>query len=609
MVDVAQLGIQVNSGPAVKAAGDLDRLTVSATKADAAADRLASNSGKIAPAMAGAGQGSRMFAMQLSQVAQQASATGNFVQALAIQLPDMAMGFGAVGIAAGIVASVALPALASAMLGGSTAAQELQAAMSDMDEAVSNFTEAVSAANVPTEELIEKYGRLESVAQRALQAMAAVDQVEAINAINASIAESLGLITEVGRINARADGQLFLSEDFGLAATEAERLTQALRALEGAQGLQAQAQAADQVQRQLIQAYGSVQAMPAPMQKVYDAMAQVALQAAQTNGAVNEMPGLLNSAAAAADAVAGAVGSIAGAAQSAADAVAGLAARLWEAAQARAEAALDVQNDTGGMAAQYAQYGRGRAAGERLSRESGSLYGGNSVLPSRGGGGGGGGAADQYAADLQALTDSLQSEREVVDAWYAEGQALLADRRSQEILGLQGHHDAMLALEAEYQDRLAEVQGSSQQQRLTDTASYFGSIAGILQAGGQRTAKITATFAAIEGTVNAYAAAIDAARKAPTIAGKFSAYASVLATGLRGVAAIRAAGGAAGGSGGGATAIAAQGATTSELQTVEYQVKGIDKNAFYTGEMWATIFDGITEEAQKRGLQTAIRFV
>jgi hypothetical protein len=38
-------------------------------------------------------------------------------------------------------------------------------------------------------------------------------------------------------------------------------------------------------------------------------------------------------------------------------------------------------------------------------------------------------------------------------------------------------------------------------------------------------------------------------------------------------------------------------------------VKGLDKNALYTGEMISQIFDGMMEEAQKRGLQTAVRFI
>lgn len=48
----------------------------------------------------------RQVMLQLSQVGQQGAVTGNYLQALAIQLPDFALGFGPVGIAAGAVAGI-----------------------------------------------------------------------------------------------------------------------------------------------------------------------------------------------------------------------------------------------------------------------------------------------------------------------------------------------------------------------------------------------------------------------------------------------------------------------------------------------------------------------
>jgi hypothetical protein len=70
--------------------------------------------------------------------------------------------------------------------------------------------------------------------------------------------------------------------------------------------------------------------------------------------------------------------------------------------------------ETGELSAQYAQYGAGRTIGERLARESGSLYGGKSVLPAArvpgSAGGGGGGAARDQASALQELITGLEGE-------------------------------------------------------------------------------------------------------------------------------------------------------------------------------------------------------
>lgn len=155
-MDVASLGFEVKTSPLQKGANDLDKLTASAKKAEAASEGLATASKGVGSAAAAAAAGvtketsavsaaekaarlhsvaananvaasknvayqSRMVALQLSQVAQQAQATGNFIQALAIQIPDMTLGFGAAGIAAGILAGVLLPLAANLISSGGAA--------------------------------------------------------------------------------------------------------------------------------------------------------------------------------------------------------------------------------------------------------------------------------------------------------------------------------------------------------------------------------------------------------------------------------------------------------------------------------------------------------
>ncbi len=86
---------------------------------------------------------------------------------------------------------------------------------------------------------------------------------------------------------------------------------------------------------------------------------------------------------------------------------------------ASAQAAAFESAETAGLAAQYAQYGAGRAAGERLARESGALYGGRRVIPAPAGKGtgrsGGGAAAARDEADaLQELIAALEAEIEAL---------------------------------------------------------------------------------------------------------------------------------------------------------------------------------------------------
>lgn len=142
-MDVAQLGIQVTSTGVPEAAKGLDNLSGAAARAEqstvglskatggatgttSAAARAYANQGAAAASTSrqidlmtrsanqnnsavGAGTSQlRLMSMQLSQVGQQTQVTGNFLQALAIQLPDLALGFGPFGIAVGIAAGAAL---------------------------------------------------------------------------------------------------------------------------------------------------------------------------------------------------------------------------------------------------------------------------------------------------------------------------------------------------------------------------------------------------------------------------------------------------------------------------------------------------------------------
>ncbi|KRB26331.1 hypothetical protein ASE05_10530 [Mesorhizobium sp. Root172] len=91
------------------AAAELNQEGAAAAKASSAlqAHYIAANTNSVAAK--NTGYQMRMVAMQLSQVAQQTQTSGNFIQALAIQLPDLALGFGVVGIALGVVAGILLP--------------------------------------------------------------------------------------------------------------------------------------------------------------------------------------------------------------------------------------------------------------------------------------------------------------------------------------------------------------------------------------------------------------------------------------------------------------------------------------------------------------------
>lgn len=217
------------------------------------------------------------------------------------------------------------------------------------------------------------------------------------------------------------------------------------------------------------------------------------------------------------------------------------------------------------------------AAVSRLAEQTQFMAGLNPTMPlsfllpprqrDRGGRGGGGSRVDEFARDLERLRESLRTEREVVDEWYAQQQEILANRRAMEILGIEGHNQAKLRLEEEYLDRLRGINQGYQGSALDQAETFFGDMASALQGGNSKMIAAAQTFASIEALINAYRAynQVIADPTLPWFA-KIPAAAGVLAAGLRTVSSIKSLGG--GSSGTSATAgVTASSPTTAPQQT------------------------------------------
>lgn len=125
-MDIAQLGIAVDSRPVVKSEQDLNRLAVAGERAERKVVRSAANmnrglvsTAKGARGMekdaSGATNTLRQLSFQINQIGQQGAATGNLLGAALIQLPDIlqllgGFKFAIAGAAAGVGAAL-IPAL------------------------------------------------------------------------------------------------------------------------------------------------------------------------------------------------------------------------------------------------------------------------------------------------------------------------------------------------------------------------------------------------------------------------------------------------------------------------------------------------------------------
>lgn len=222
-----------------------------------------------------------------------------------------------------------------------------------------------------------------------------------------------------------------------------------------------------------------------------------------------------------------------------------------------------------------------------------------------GGGGGGGGSTTTIENKMEEIYKYLELEEYQIEQEqiaHKQREDILRTALENKMITLEEYNALEKAITEQHNQDLLEIEMRTKNSRLTELSGMFGQLAGIMQAGGSKTAKIAATFGAIEATINSYVAATDALRKATTIPGKIAAYASVLATGLKGVAAIKAAGGVGGGSGGGggpSSSVTPSAADTGPPQTV--YIDSLDPEGLYSGQTLINLFDAFYNENDKRG--------
>lgn len=151
MTDIAKLAIQAETVGVTKANAELDKLSKSAGKAETSTKKMTKQSGDAEKASNSFGGATRNLSFQLNQVAQQGAVTGNYLGALAIQLPDMLLSFGTLGIlvgaAAGVMAGPLLTALSSSESGTEDLADRIRELTNNLEDATYAQLQFVRAQN------------------------------------------------------------------------------------------------------------------------------------------------------------------------------------------------------------------------------------------------------------------------------------------------------------------------------------------------------------------------------------------------------------------------------------------------------------------------------
>lgn len=539
------------------ATGELNKVAAAAGKANTASAGLSSGLANTTKAAGSNAHALRGITQQLSQVGQQTMATGNFMQALAIQLPDIGLAFGAVGTAAGLLAGIALPMLASAFSSTADQTKPLVTSVEGLQDSVSNYIEAANAAKLPTSELAAEYGNLAVQAKAALTAIADVALVDAITAADAAVQTIIDSLINIQTFSNKMQVSV-LADDFGLAREEAEGLRDALVNLRNAEGLQAQAEAAAEVQRQLLAAFGSVEAMPGPLQRAYGAMASIVIEAGKV---VTET----TSAETAAEQLATQM-----------DAVIAKYATSRTIAGQLAQATLDAAKNAATLAQmQLADrgmlYGKVGARGDpRKTTPAGAspfVYGGPNLDAFNNPVAGRGGAANPIQGQLEALQESLMSQEQLEADSFARRQETLNAALQQRLISQQEHAALMEQVEKTHQFAMTKATNDGVQTTLGHLGQLF-----------QGSKKIGAAIALANSWV-----AFTEVLKDPAYIGRpwarIAAAGAALSSGLNAVRNIKSAqpgGSASGGAGGGAGMAGGANAAPQQTSNISLQLVGGD---------------------------------
>lgn len=247
-------------------------------------------------------------------------------------------------------------------------------------------------------------------------------------------------------------------------------------------------------------------------------------------------------------------------------------------------------------------------AGTVRPRRAPALLGEAGVVGATGGGRGGGGGGG--SGRVEALLADLQTEREALNAWYVESQALLATATDAQLAQVGGRHEALERLETEHQERLRGIRDGAQGGTLAHAETFFGAMATLTAAGGEKMVKAARATAAAEALINVYRA--QAQVLADPKLGFWAKLPAMAAIGAAGMGLVSALGGSGkskgGGSGGGGSEGGSSTAPVEKAQSpLLLTLQGLDPAQLYQGSQIIALADAIQKEFGKRGLQVGWR--
>lgn len=342
----------------------------------------------------------------------------------------------------GVIAGAA--ALTQWAMSARGSSKDAKTSIDNLRASISAYNDAAKASKISTAELAKTYGYLSASARTALENIEAAKYADSVKQVGESISSVMnGSIRDLTPV---AQGMKGLTDTihgldfaFKLNGESAKAVLQSLQALEKAKGLEAQANAAAELSKEMMAAYGNIEKMPPKAREVFDQVQQIVLSTAEVTSQTNSWSGSMASVLSYTNAIGQALAGISGGAINVAAArveraalEAGRSTQDAALAASRERANLESVEIVKGLGIQNKLIEKGAIIAIQAAKqleiseiESTSRLrdriadqereAAKSTKAKGGGGGGGGGAARKAAAELKAAEKGFQNIRELME--------------------------------------------------------------------------------------------------------------------------------------------------------------------------------------------------